>query len=89
MTKKEIDYLEFLRGKIAVMEHLLAALVAIHSDSGFLVEIAKSIIPDPTKKGPSPSYRRGAEGVVKEIEEIVEVGKQAEREAGKTPVSDA
>ncbi len=71
MTKKEAEYLEFMRGKITAMEHILAALVALHADSTDRLTIAKGLAFDTPETESLVAYRRGLEDVVKLIDETV------------------
>jgi hypothetical protein len=89
MTKKEIEYLEFMRGEITVLKHVVAALVAMHPESDDLVDITKGMIVHPEENEVSEAYRRGVEGVVKVIDEMVTVAAEAEREAKEKPAGSA
>jgi hypothetical protein len=80
MDDQEIEYLEFMRAKVTVLEHLVAAMVAMHPDSEVLVEIAKGMIPGPAENKPPAAYKRGVEDIVKLINETVAVAAEAEAE---------
>ena len=89
MNEKEIEYLEFMRGKVTALQHVVTALVAMHPDSNVLVGIAKGMISEPAENVPSAAYRRGVEDVVKLIDETVTVAALAERGVGKKPAGRA
>ena len=89
LTKEEIEYLEFMRGRITALQHVLVALVAMHPESDVLVDIAKGMISEPAENEASAGYRRGVEDVVKMIDEIVEVGREAERAVTEKPAGSA